>query len=121
MMAYVDQVTFMNPTVDLIAFPELCLNGIEPINWRQMAEPIPGGPSTKALTEKAKAMKKWIAPGSYFELGDDGNVYNTPASAQVVPTDPSVKTFAVSSIHNRKSLRHSQGSFHSRTGCACLL
>lgn len=77
MMAYIDQVTFMNPTVDLIAFPELCLNGIEPINWRQMAEPIPGGPSTKALTEKAKEVKKWIAPGSYFELGDDGNVYNT--------------------------------------------
>lgn len=77
MIGYIDQVCFMNPTIDLIAFPELYLNGIEPVKWREMAERIPDGPLTKKLSLKAQQVNKWIAPGSFFELGDDGNVYNT--------------------------------------------
>lgn len=77
MMAYIDQVCFMNPTVDLIAFPELYLNGVDPLNWREMAESIPSGPTVQKLIEKAKQIKKWLAPGSFFELGENENVYNT--------------------------------------------
>ncbi|MFD1738057.1 carbon-nitrogen hydrolase family protein [Bacillus salitolerans] len=77
MMGYIDQVCFINPTIDLIAFPELYINGIDPINWRNMAEPIPGGPTTEKLCQKAREVQKWLVPGSYFERGADGEVYNT--------------------------------------------
>lgn len=77
MMMYIDQMVMMNPRTQLVLFPELYINGIDPINWGKMAEPIPNGPVTALLAQKAKELNIYIAPGSYFELGDDGNVYNT--------------------------------------------
>ncbi|RJS61852.1 carbon-nitrogen hydrolase family protein [Bacillus sp. PK3_68] len=77
MMWHIDQVCFINPTIDLIAFPELYLSGVEPIKWRKMAEPIPNGPIVQKLIEKAKQINKWLVPGSFFELGEDEKVYNT--------------------------------------------
>ncbi|OCA87197.1 carbon-nitrogen hydrolase family protein [Pseudobacillus wudalianchiensis] len=77
MMEYIDQVCFVNPTIDLIAFPELYLNGLEAVYWKEMAEPIPNGPMVQELIEKAKQINKWLVPGSFFELGENGSVYNT--------------------------------------------
>src|SRR5690625_2616159 len=77
MMDYIDQIHMMNPRTDLILFPELYLNGVDPINWRNMAGKVPNGNVTQSLIEKAKEVKMYLAPGSFFELGDDGNVYNT--------------------------------------------
>lgn len=77
MIGYIDQIAMMNPRTEMIAFPELYINGVDPVNWRKMAEPIPEGPITQQLITKAKEVGMYIAPGSYFELGDDGNVYNT--------------------------------------------
>ncbi|WP_289138261.1 carbon-nitrogen hydrolase family protein [uncultured Brevibacillus sp.] len=74
---YVDMIANMNPAVDLIAFPELYLNGLDPVNWLQMAEPIPG-PLTELLCEKARQHRKWLAPGSLFEQAENPNeAYNT--------------------------------------------
>lgn len=77
MMMYIDQIHMMNPRTDLILFPELYLNGVDPINWKDMAEVIPDGEVTQSLIQKAQEVNMYIAPGSYFELGEDGNVYNT--------------------------------------------
>ncbi|RUL54654.1 carbon-nitrogen hydrolase family protein [Lysinibacillus antri] len=74
---YLNTIANMNPAVDLIAFPELYLNGLDPENWYQTAESIPG-PLTNKLCEKAKELKKWIAPGSMFEKAEtEGEAYNT--------------------------------------------
>ena len=74
---YVDLISFMNPTVDLITFPELYLPGFDPINWYETAEPIPG-PMTDRLCQLAKKYKKWLVPGSMFEKFDKpGEAYNT--------------------------------------------
>ncbi|GED31124.1 MULTISPECIES: carbon-nitrogen hydrolase family protein [Brevibacillus] len=74
---YVDTIAGMNPAVDLIAFPELYLNGLDPVNWLQMAETIPG-PLTDLLCEKAKQHKKWLAPGSLQERAENSDeAYNT--------------------------------------------
>jgi len=63
---------------DLIVFPEVCIQGPEPpANFTKMAEPIPDGPTTQALMKLAKDLKVWLIPGTLFEKGDDGKVYNT--------------------------------------------
>ncbi|KKB33445.1 carbon-nitrogen hydrolase family protein [Bacillus thermotolerans] len=77
MLEYIDQVCSVNPTIDLICFPELYLNGLDTLNWKVMAESIPNGPSVQELMLKAQQVKKWIVPGSLCELGEDGKVYNT--------------------------------------------
>ena len=75
--SYIDKLVFMNPTVDMIVFPELFLNGYDSTIWDEMAESIPNGPTIQALCNKAKEVQKWIVPGSLVERGDDGKMYNT--------------------------------------------
>jgi formamidase len=68
--------TLKNP--DLIVFPEVCIPGPEsPENFDKLAEPIPGGPTTQALMQLAKELKMWLIPGTLFERGEDGKLYNT--------------------------------------------
>ena len=74
---YIDQLVSMNPTVDMIVFPELFLNGYDATIWDEMAEIIPSGPTIQALCNKAKEVQKWIVPGSLVERGNDGKLYNT--------------------------------------------
>jgi len=66
MSFYIDQICMLNPTIDLIVFPELYLNGCDPLNWNQLAETIPG-PATDFLCKKAVQYKKWLIPGSMIE------------------------------------------------------
>jgi formamidase len=74
---YVDTICGLNPTVDLIAFPELYLPGLDSLNWYQTAVDIPG-PLTDLLCQKAKEVKKWLLPGTLFERAEnEGEVYNT--------------------------------------------
>ncbi len=74
---YIDMIFNANPSMDLIAFPELYINGIDIINWFNMAESIPG-PITELFCAKAKQYKKWLVPGSIIEKGNNpGEAYNS--------------------------------------------
>lgn len=77
MSFYLDQLSALNPTVDLIVFPELFLNGADPYNWNALGETIPG-PATERFCKKAAELGKWLCPGSMIEVrpGVEGT-YNT--------------------------------------------
>lgn len=67
---------------DLFVYPELHLNtvGSETSGpWAHMnetAQPL-DGPRGRTLAELAGDLKIWLAPGSVFERGSDGRIYNT--------------------------------------------
>ena len=62
---------------DLIVFPEVFIEGPETVRAAEVAEPIPEGPICQELMGVAKALGVWLIPGSLFEAGEDGKVYNT--------------------------------------------
>ena len=70
------------PSVRLLVYPELHLCG--PVmdagqptpTPEDLAEPL-DGQRDKQLAELAGDLGVWIAPGSVYERGDDGRVYNT--------------------------------------------
>jgi formamidase len=70
------------PHVELVVVPELMLAAEAPLlqarsDWMsEVAEPIPG-PVSDRVCELAKETGLWLVPGSLYERGDDGNVYNT--------------------------------------------
>ncbi|MDX1875523.1 carbon-nitrogen hydrolase family protein [Mycolicibacterium sp. 120266] len=70
------------PGLRLVVFPELHLDtpAVEPgavaVDPRVLAEPI-DGPRGAALATLAGELGIWLIPGSVYELGDDGLVYNT--------------------------------------------
>jgi predicted amidohydrolase len=72
------------PGARLVLFPELYLSALGPLGTRPkagysseaIAEPIPG-PLTERLCELASRLGIWLVPGSFYERGDDGKVYNT--------------------------------------------
>jgi formamidase len=70
------------PHVQLVVVPELMLAAEAPLlqaraSWmNEVAEPIPG-PTTGRASELAKETGLWLVPGSLYERGDDGKVYNT--------------------------------------------
>jgi formamidase len=70
------------PHVQLVVVPELMLAAEAPLlqargSWmNEVAEPIPG-PTTGRVSELAKETGLWLVPGSLYERGDDGKVYNT--------------------------------------------
>ena len=70
------------PAVELIVVPELMLAGEAPLlrgraGWMdEVAEPIPG-PLTDRICALAKDVGRWLIPGSLYERGADGKVYNT--------------------------------------------
>jgi len=74
MEGFIDLIAFEYPWVDLIVFPEIAVQGLA-VDLSEVAEPVPG-PSTERLAQKAKEVKKWIIPGSMFEIEDD-KIYNT--------------------------------------------
>lgn len=70
------------PWAQMILFHELVVPGLvqfvpteKPDTWRQNAQPVPG-PLTDQLCEIARKTKKWIVPGSMYEL-DGEALYNT--------------------------------------------
>ncbi len=70
------------PRVELVVVPELMLAAEAPLlqaraDWmNEVAEPIPG-PTSDRVCRLAKETGLWLVPGSLYERGDDGNVYNT--------------------------------------------
>jgi predicted amidohydrolase len=75
MAYYVEAISSLNPTVDLICFPELYVHGYDPVHWDAIAEPIPG-PSAEFFCELAAEHGKWLVPGSLSEKreGVPGNL-----------------------------------------------
>ncbi|MFF6787517.1 carbon-nitrogen hydrolase family protein [Streptomyces filamentosus] len=83
---YADQVRATRslfPHVRLVVVPELLLAaegpllGPTPEGWMERtAEPIPG-PATDRVCALARETGLWLVPGSLFERGEDGRVYNT--------------------------------------------
>ena len=70
------------PGLLLLVYPELHLDtpAVEPgapaVDPRELAEPI-DGPRDRVLTALAAELGIWLVPGSVYELGADGRVYNT--------------------------------------------
>lgn len=68
--------------VDLIVFPEMCITGywhvrnLKKQEVRQLAEPVPSGPSTKQLLDLATTYKMTIGAG-LIEVTPEGILYNT--------------------------------------------
>ncbi|MBI5014823.1 MAG: carbon-nitrogen hydrolase family protein [Deltaproteobacteria bacterium] len=73
---YIDAIAGLNPTVELVAFPELCIPGADPVNFAALAESIPG-PLTERICDKARRAGVWLVPGTLLELGRNGKIYNT--------------------------------------------
>jgi formamidase len=70
------------PHVQLVVVPELLLAGEGSLlessadGMRQTAVPIPG-PLTERIGALAVETGLWLVPGSLFERGEDGRIYNT--------------------------------------------
>ncbi len=78
----VTQISRSFPWVQMIIFHELAVSGLvqftpteSPDTWRKNAQPIPG-PLTTELCRVAHQTKKWLIPGSMYELDGD-NLHNT--------------------------------------------
>ncbi len=78
----VRQISLNFPWADMVIFHELVVPGLVQFvtteasdTWRRNAEAIPG-PLTERLCEVARRWKKWIIPGSMYELDGD-HLYNT--------------------------------------------
>jgi formamidase len=78
----VTQVAETLPWVQMLVFPELVVSGVaqfaaartsEP--WKQSAQSIPG-PLTDRLCELAGRTRKWLIPGSLYEVSGE-SVFNT--------------------------------------------
>ncbi|MBI5724870.1 MAG: acyltransferase [Planctomycetes bacterium] len=72
--------------VQIVAFPECCITGywfLRNLSRDQLlalAEPVPGGPSTRHLAELSRKTGMTIGAG-LVELADDGKMYNTYVAA----------------------------------------
>lgn len=77
----VEHLVRQRPAARLVAYPELHLCGshvgaADAPTPEQLAEPL-DGQRDKALAELAGDLGIWLVPGSIYELGDDGLIYNT--------------------------------------------
>jgi predicted amidohydrolase len=68
--------------VQLICFPEMCISGywhvrnLARAEIEALAEPVPSGPSTQALSQLAQEHKMLIGTG-LIEMAEDGRSFNT--------------------------------------------
>lgn len=78
--AFADDVMQVRASVQgqtLLVYPEIHLFGTEDTRLLgSAAEPL-DGPLTEALGEVARAADAWLIPGSVFELGENGEIFNT--------------------------------------------
>ncbi|MGN4162324.1 carbon-nitrogen hydrolase family protein [Streptomyces sp. NEAU-PBA10] len=79
--ADVRRITRTHPGTRLLAFPELHLSGHRPDEdpgevMRAAAEPL-DGPRDAALARIAREAGVWLVPGTLYERGEDGRIYNT--------------------------------------------
>lgn len=74
---FIQKALLKDASTDLIVLPE-CFNSPYAVTeFANYAEKIPGGESTKFLSQIAKENKILLIGGSIPELGDDGKLYNT--------------------------------------------
>jgi predicted amidohydrolase len=74
----------MVPQTRLFLWPELYLAALGPISSKpgpgytvaRIAESVPG-PLTERLGALAAELHVWLVPGSFYERGEDGSIYNT--------------------------------------------
>src|SRR5438477_6719300 len=72
------------PNTRLFLHPELYLAALGPVaskaptgySSQRLAEPVPG-PTTERLGALAAELGVWLVPGSFYERGEDGAIYNT--------------------------------------------
>jgi formamidase len=69
--------------IELVLLPELTLHGVAPYepsplgDWMaEVAEPIPGGPTTERIQELARELGVWLVNGSIYERDGDA-IHNT--------------------------------------------
>lgn len=79
--ADVRRITRTHPSTRLLAFPELHLSGHRPDEdpgavMTAAAEPL-DGPRDAALAGIAREAGVWLVPGTLYERGEDGRIYNT--------------------------------------------
>lgn len=65
------------PETRLVVYPELHLCPVS-LGFEAQAEPL-DGPRVTRLCALAAELRVWLVPGSMYERGDDGQVYNTTA------------------------------------------
>jgi len=70
------------PWIDMYIAPELALSGVvhftdvSPAQLAAASEPVPG-PRIERMQRLAKRTRKWLVPGSIWEIDEDGTRYNT--------------------------------------------
>jgi formamidase len=72
------------PRTRLMLYPELYLSALGPTtssappdySSEQVAQPIPG-PLVDRLCKLAETLEVWLLPGSFYEAGEGGRIYNT--------------------------------------------
>jgi predicted amidohydrolase len=70
------------PEAELLVYPELYLCGLggraddRDAHLREAAEPV-DGPRMSRLRDVARQLGRWLVPGSVYEWGEDGGIYNT--------------------------------------------
>lgn len=78
-VADVQALVRQRPTLRLVVYPELHLDSIPAgaaLDPRDLAESL-DGPRDRTLRALAADLGIWLVPGSVYELGADGHVYNT--------------------------------------------
>ncbi len=84
--ADVRRVTEAHPGIRLLAYPELHLCGHKPGEdpetvMTEAAQPLDGPRGTR-LAALARELGIWLVPGSVYEQGEDGRIYNTAPSTR---------------------------------------
>ena len=76
-----EKLTRAHPDAQLFVYPELHLEGASDDQSEEDVEQASAealdGPRGRALAELAGDLKLWLAPGSVYERGPDGRIYNT--------------------------------------------
>ncbi|MEV8213152.1 carbon-nitrogen hydrolase family protein [Leifsonia sp. NPDC077715] len=81
--AQLEQLTRIHRDTHLFVHPELHLTGLSEASPDETAERIEAlaqpldGPRDRALAELAGDLGRWLVPGSVYERGEDGRIYNT--------------------------------------------
>lgn len=68
------ELTAAHPRTDLFIFPEF--HTISAVDAAELAQPLDGS-LTRAFAELARKHEIWLVPGTFFERGGSGEVYNT--------------------------------------------
>jgi len=84
--SHLEQLTRLHTDTHLFVHPELHLTGLgeaAPDETQErieaLAQPL-DGPRDRALAELAGDLGRWLVPGSFYERGADGSIYNTTAA-----------------------------------------